>query len=242
MSNFLLVHGQWHNATMWDDVSRHLRNSENGDEVGDVTAVDLPGHGTRRSFDISRITVDYYVNAVVTPLRVKLLEDVTLVVHSFSATFTPQVAKALGSVLKRIVFIGGILPRAGAQPFGELPLLARKSALPFRLMEKGFKPLNPLLVKSLYNDVGAEEASIRTGRLVTDPYQPWVTPMAALDFPAHVELTYVVLTNDKFLSAKKQRGYAASLKGAEVVEMDSGHMAPVSQPRQVADILLGGGG
>lgn len=240
MSNFLLVHGQWHNASMWDDVSRHLHSAGNGAGVGDITAVDLPGHGSRRSFDISRITLDYYVNAVVTPPRVKLLEDVTLAVHSFSATFTPQVARALGGVLKRIVFIGGILPEMGAEPIAELPLLARKSALPFRLMEKGFKPLNPLLTKSLYNDVGAEEASIRTGRLVTDPYQPWVTPMAALTFPEHVELTYVVLTNDKFLSAKKQRGYAASLRGAKVVEMDSGHMAPVSQPRAVAEILLGG--
>ena len=240
MTNFLLVHGQWHNASMWDDVSRHLRNSDNGVEVGDVTAVDLPGHGSRRSFDISRITLDYYVNAVVTPPRVKLLEDVTLVVHSFSATFTPQVAKALGGVLKRIVFIGGILPDEGSKPVGELPFLARKSALPFRLMEKGFKPLNPLLAKSLYNDVGAAEASIRTERLVTDPYQPWVTPMAALDFPEHVQLTYVALTNDKFLSAKKQRGYAAALSGAEVVEMAAGHVAPVSQPRQVAEILLGG--
>ena len=240
MSNFLLVHGQWHNASMWDDVSRHLRSAENGSEVGDVTAVDLPGHGSRRSFDISRITVDYYVNAVVTPPRVKLLEEVTLVAHSFAATFTPQVAKALGSVLTRIVFIGGILPQEGAQPIGELSLLTRKSAIPFRLMEKGFKPLNPLLAKSLYNDVGASEASIRTGRLVTDPYQPWVTPMAALDFPSHVALTYVALTNDKFLPAKRQRGYAASLRGAEVVELESGHMAPVSQPRAVAEILLGG--
>lgn len=224
---------------MWDDVARHLRNAGNGSEVGDVTAVDLPGHGERRSFDISRITLDYYVNAVVTPPRVKLLEDVTLVAHSFAATFTPQVAKALGSVLTRIVFIGGMLPREGAKPVGELPFLARKSAIPFRLMEKGFKPLNPLLVKRLYNDVGAEEASIRTGRLVTDPYQPWVTPMASLDFPAHVDLTYVVQTDDKLLSAGKQRSYAASLRGAKVVEIGSGHVSPVSQPRAVADILLG---
>lgn len=240
MTNFLLVHGPWHDASMWDDVSRHLQNAKNGSEVGDITAVDLPGHGARRSFDISRITLDYYVNAVVTPPKVKLQEDVTLVAHSFAATFTPQVAKALGSVLSRIVFIGGILPKEGAQPIGELSFLTRKSAIPFRMMEKGFKPLNPLLAKSLYNDVGAQEASIRAGRLVTDPYQPWITPMAAQDFPDHVGLTYVTLTNDKFLSAKRQGGYAASLKGADVVELESGHMAPVSQSRRVAEILLEG--
>ena len=117
MTNFLLVHGQWHNASMWDDVIRHLGSSGDDETVGDVTAVDLPGHGTRRSFDISRITVDYYVNAVVTPPRVKLLEDVTLVAHSFAATFTPQVAKALGGVLNRIVFIGGMLPLEGAATY-----------------------------------------------------------------------------------------------------------------------------
>jgi pimeloyl-ACP methyl ester carboxylesterase len=225
---------------MWDDVTRHLRNNSDGAKVGDVTAVDLPGHGIRRSFDISRITVDYYVNAVVTPPRVNLLEDVTLVAHSFAATFAPQVAKALGSVLSRIVFIGGMLPAKGAQPIDELSFLTKKSAGVFRLSEKGFKPLNPLLARSLYNDVGAAEASIRTGRLVPDPYQPWVTPMTALEFPDHVELTYVVLTNDKFLSAKQQRAYASRLSKAEVVEIGSGHMAPVVQPRRVAEILLEG--
>ena len=242
MTNFLLVHSQWHNASMWYDVIRHLQNSGDESKVGDITAVDLPGHGPRRSFDISRITVDYYVNAVVTPPRVKLLENVTLVVHSFAATFTPQVAKALGSVLNKIVFIGGMLPKEGAQPIDELPFLMRKSAVPFRLMEKGFKPLNPLLQKSLYNDVGTSEASIRTGRLVTDPYQPWVTPMAALDFPEPLELTYLVLTSDKFLSAKRQRDYASRLPRVSVMEVESGHMAPVVQPKRVAEILLEGSG
>ena len=102
--------------------------------------------------------------------------------------------------------------------------------------------MNPLLQKGLYNDVGADEASIRTGRLVPDPYQPWVTPMVGLDYPEHVRLTYVTLANDKFLSAKQQRSYASRLDGADVVEVDSGHMAPVSQPRRVAEILLDGAG
>ena len=73
-----------------------------------------------------------------------------------------------------------------------------------------------------------------------DPYGPWVTPVPALDFPEHVELTYVVLTNDKFLSAKKQREYASRLVKAKVVEIGSGHMAPVAQPRRVAEVLLEG--
>ena len=64
--------------------------------------------------------------------------------------------------------------------------------------------------------------------------------MAALDFPDHVGLTYVALTNDKFLSSKRQRGYAASLKGAEVVELESGHMAPIVQSRRGGGHSSGG--
>ena len=50
MTNFLLVHSEWHNASMWDDVTRHLRNSDDGTNVGDITAVDLPGHGVPALF------------------------------------------------------------------------------------------------------------------------------------------------------------------------------------------------
>ena len=238
MTNFLMIHGEWHDASMWDGVAHHLESAKDTLDVGQLIAVDLPGHGSRRSFDINRITLDYYIEAAVTPVRINLLSNVTLVAHSFAAAFAPQVAARLGDALKRIILIGGIIPPEGTLPFNTLSLFAKKTTGSFRPGEKGIKPINPFLEKSLYNDVGRVEAAIRVGRLVPEPYQPWITPMPPLKFPDGVPITYVALTNDKFLAPKQQKVYAASLPSATVVELASGHLAPVVRPEQTAAILL----
>ncbi len=242
MANFLLVHGEWHDATMWDGVIRHLESAREGLDVGRVIAVDLPGHGARRSFDIGRITLDYYVEAVVTPPQVDHLSGITVAAHSFAAAFMPQVAERLGDALERVVFIGGLIPPEGSTPFEALPLLTRKATGTFRPTEKGIRPSDGVLKKSLYNDVGGVEAEKRVSRLVAEPYLPWVTPAPAPQFPAGVSLTYVVLGKDRFLSPQKQRAFAAALPGAEVVEVDAGRLAPVVRPERIGDILLRGVG
>ena len=242
MTNFLMIHGEWHDASMWDGVAHHLESARDTLDVGQIIAVDLPGHGSRRSFDISRITLDYYVEAAVTPVRINFLSNVTLVAHSFAASFAPQVAARLGDALQRIVLIGGIIPSEGTLPFNTLSLFAKKTTGTYRPGEKGIKPVNAFLERFLYNDVGRVEASIRVGRLVPDPYQPWITPMPPLKFPDGVPLTYVALTKDKFLALKQQKVYAASLPSSKVVELAAGHLAPVVRPEQTAAILLQGVG
>ena len=242
MANFLLVHGEWHDARMWDGVVRHLESAKNSLDIGEIIAMDLPGHGLRQSFDIRRITTDYYIEAAVTPVQVKRLSHITLVAHSFAATFAPQVASRLGDALERIIFIGGMIPSEGVAPLDTLPFLTRKMASIFGPQEKGIRLPSIVLKRALYNDVGGVEATKRVGRLVPDPYLPWVTPMPALKFPDGVPLTYVALSEDKFLTLEMQRAYAASLPSAEVIEIKAGHEAPLVRSEMIAEILLRGVG
>ena len=147
MTNFLMIHGEWHDASMWDGVAHHLESARDTLDVGQIIAVDLPGHGSRRSFDISRITLDYYVEAAVTPVRINLLSNVTLVAHSFAAAFTPQVAARLGDALQRIILIGGITPPEGTLPFNTLSFLAKKNHGHLQTRRKGYQASRRLIGK-----------------------------------------------------------------------------------------------
>ena len=238
MSNFLLVHGEWHGAWMWDGVVQRLEAARDRLDVGDVIAVDLPGHGHRVADDIRRITIDYYIEAAVTPAQLKRLTQVTLVAHSFAASFAAQVASRLSEALERIVFIGGILPPQGSTAFDTLSPMTRRLVRVFKPQEKGIKLPGFLFKRVLCNGMSSHEVGDLISRLVSEPYLPWTAPMPPLVFPEGVPLTYVVLARDRFVAPRLQRGYARGLGAASVVELDAGHEAPLTHAGEIAQVLL----
>ena len=223
---------------MWDGVIHHLEAARDRLDVGDVIAVDLPGHGQRMADDIRRITIDYYVEAAVTPAQLKRLTQVTLVAHSFAASFAAQVSARLCGALERIVFIGGILPPQGSTALNALPPLIRGLVRVFKPQEKGIKLPGFLFKRVLCNYMSSQEASGLISRLVSEPYLPWTAPMPPSAFPKGVPLTYVVLARDGIVVPRLQWGYARGLGAASVVELDAGHEAPLTHAGEIAQVLL----
>ena len=240
MTNFLLLHGEWLGAWIWDAVIEQLAASRDTLDIGQIIAVDLPGHGHRQAPDIRRITTDYYVEAAVTEAQVKHLDRITLVVHSLAATLTPQIADRLGGDLERIVFLGGMLPSPGAQPIKTLPSITRRLVTAFKPAEKGIQMPTMIMKRALCNGMDRIQAKTLIERLVPDPYLPWLTPMPSLNFSSRVSLTYAVLTRDKSLPPRVQRSYARALPSAQTVDLDAGHAAPITHPGEIARLLLQG--
>ena len=121
MTNFVLVHGAWQGAWAWDRVIEKMRSGANAQGIDQILAPDLPGHGLRHADEIRRITVEHYIQAVVTLVQVNRLVDIVLVGHGFAATFLPQVALQLGETVKHIVFIAGELPLEGKSAYDGCP-------------------------------------------------------------------------------------------------------------------------
>ena len=238
MANFLLVHGEWHGAWVWDGVVQRLEAARESLDVEEVIAVDLPGHGRRVSDDIRRITLDYYIEAAVTPVQLKQLSGVTVVAHSFAATFMPQVAARLGQALERIVFIGGMIPPQGTMAFETLSFTTRRLVKMFKPQEKGIKLPGFILKRALCNGMNGHETGDLIPRLVAEPYLPWTVALPSPDFPDGVSLSYVVLAKDKLLSPKVQRTYAGTLRAASIIELEAGHEAPLTHATEIAEVLL----
>lgn len=245
MSNFVLVHGAWQGAWAWEKVIEQIEAAGSPDDVGQVLAPDLPGHGKRYADEIRRITMERYIHAVVTPVQVERIKDVVLVGHGFAGTFLPQVATALGERVKQVVFIAGDLPPEGHSAYDRLPRRDKLMLWAVKAREKGFKFPNFILKSLLCDDLDGDSSRRLLSRLVPEPYSPWRTPVSRQGFVGRPATSYVVLARDKVLPPGLQRRYSRSLgspEGAQhprVEELDAGHGALLSHPRDVATLLLG---
>ena len=244
MSNLILVHGAWQGAWSWERVIPHLEMDSSAHETGQILALDLPGHGQRFADEIRRITMDHYIHAVVTPVQVKRLDDVVLVGHGFAATFLPQVALELGDRVKHVVFIGGELPPEGRTVHDRLSLRDKVMLKVFKAEEKGFMLPDFILKGILCNGLDRSSTSELLSRLVPEPFLPWLTPVSRQGFAGNFPTTYITLTRDKAIPPGLQRRYSQSLgdprssQTLHVEELDAGHGALFSHPREVADVLL----
>ena len=234
----MLVHDAWHGAWAWQRVVQTLNEAKERLDVGEVLAPDLPGHGHSPFTEIRVITQEQYMHAVVTPVQVKRLSEVVLVGHGFAGTFLPQVALELGSAVKRVVFIAGLLPPEGQTPYATLSLPLKLLVRSLRPREKGVTFPRLVYRRMFRNGLDGDLAKEVMARLVPDPYLPWTVPATRDGFIGMFPTSYLVLTHDRAIPPPWQRRYASSLGHVEVVEIAAGHEAPLTMAAEIAQLLL----
>ena len=239
MPNFMLVHDAWQGAWAWRHVVPLLEGFRQFHDIGEILVPDLPGHGKKAFLEIRRISQDDYVQAVVTPIQVRRMRDVVLVGHGFAGTFLPRAAAELGDAVRHVVFIAGRLPPAGESAFNMFPLYMRMMVKGSRPIEKGVTFPRLLFRRMLCNDMNADSAVDFLSNLVPDPFMPWSEPSTRDGFVGRFPTTYVVLTRDRSVSLKEQRRYSGSLGTPETVEMPHGHEVLLTEPQEVAELLMG---
>ena len=244
MSTFVLVHGAWQGAWSWDKVTEEMGPNLQTEDGSKVLSLNLPGHGARAADEIRRITMDHYIHAVVTLVQVNRIRDAVLVGHGFAGTFLPQVAQELGENVKQVVFIAGDLPPEGATPYARFSPLDKLMLRVFKAGEKGFQFPGFVFKSKLCNLLDGDTTRALLSRLVPEPFLPWRTPAGRMGFLGRFPTTYVVLTRDKLIPPRLQRRFAHSLgpsgerDGVTIKELEAGHAAPLSHPRELARLLL----
>lgn len=249
MSDFLLVHGAGQGAKSWGKVWGHMTAPEQhppplfrARQAVRVRAVDLPGHGADAAQDAGMIDLAEAVKSVVRVAEQENFADYTLVGHELGGTVALQALSQLPRAPRRVVLVCGIVPAAG-QPAGSM------YPTPVRLLVRLCKTLGTLIGK----DIPAPAEVInryRCGGL--DPMDRVQAvghfgplPLKMLTEPVTLSLdslpcpvTYVVLADDRLISAERQEAMAARIPDATVVQLDSGHQVTVQRPRELAETLL----
>ena len=225
----VLVHGGGLGKNCWDPMLPFVD--------GDVLAVDLPGRGDRPG-DLTKIGVADFVDAVVDDLESRDLHDVVLVGHSLAGVTIPQVAARVPDRIRALVFVSCTVPRHGQSTHDTLDP-------EIQALSDGASPddelttLDPELATAVfYNDVTDPDVlAWGLSILVPEAGSTVTEPMVLDTMPRDVRRVWIRLNNDVIVAPEKQDRFIENLGGCEVLELDAGHMAMISRPRDLAALL-----
>src|SRR5687768_3741014 len=98
--SFVLVHGAWHGAVVWQDLLRRLR------ALGHIaTAPTLTGLGERRHLSNDTIDLKWHIEDVVSHIEMEDLRNVTLVGWSYSGMVITGVPARLTERISKVVYL-----------------------------------------------------------------------------------------------------------------------------------------
>ena len=225
--SFVLIHGATLGATCWDRLTPLLD--------GDVLAVDLPGRGTRADIDVRTVTLDDCAKAVAADIVERELTDVVLVGHSFGGVTVPRVMALLPERIRHVVLLSAVVPEDGTRVLDQIDPDVRTSveaAIAGGVYSVGADAARYLLC----NDADEDQADFILGRVVDDSAALLTETVDLSGYRLPIPRTYVQLSQDRCYPPELQAKSTARTAAA-VATLDSGHMAMVTIPDQVAGIL-----
>jgi pimeloyl-ACP methyl ester carboxylesterase len=167
MRTFVLIHGSWHDGSLWAPVADHLRAQ--GMEVHCPT---IAGHGPN---------VDRHVNhaqctqSIVDYLLAHDLHDVVLLGHSYGGTIIAKVAEAVPDRIRRLIFWNAFVLLDGENMFDNMPAsyLELFSALAAASADNSVQLPYEVWRNAFINDADEQLAQHSYQQLTPEPYQPF---------------------------------------------------------------------
>jgi pimeloyl-ACP methyl ester carboxylesterase len=239
---FVLVHGSWHDGSLWADVARFLRRS--GHTVHTPT---IAGHGPHAD---PATTHAGAVDSIVDYVQDRDLTDIVMVGHSFGGTILTQAAPRIITRLRRLVFQNAFVVEDGNSLNDELPgeyvqLFADIKdpqtgtiMLPFDIWRENF-----------IQDADLKTATDTYDQLTPEPGAMFDTPLDQAAFfslvvTRAVPMSYINATTDIALPHGRWGWYprfARRLGFPRVIEADGSHELMFSDPRHLARIIVEAG-
>lgn len=234
-NTFVLVSGSWHGAWCWEPLTHELK------KLGqDVIAVELPGHGTDTTA-VKDVTLEGYVKAVCDSIA-RTDGQVVLVGHSRGGIAISQSAETCPERIARLVYLAAFLIPDG-QPMVATALSDTGSLLVRNLeldtLQGWHMPKAEVVVPAFYHDCAPDVAAAAAARFTREPNAPVGTPLHLT--PARfgsVPRTYIKTLEDRALTPQLQDRMLAALPCDTVYTMKTSHSPFLSQPKELADIMI----
>ncbi len=232
MSTYLLIHGAFRGAWLWERLMPLLMKG-----AANPIAVDLPGHG-QRSADRRGVTMSGYVDDVMNFIRTENLREVVLVGHSMSGIIISKIAEEMPDRIKHLVYLAAAVPKDGE---ALIDLLTKDRQDMLRPQQGKLKELFGTVEQlrpNYFTDLTGDEQTYFLKQLTPQPAAVFFEKMRFRKFPdIPAPKTYIMGIKDKSFPPELARGFAERL-GVRPVEIDAGHDLMVSRPGEVAAVLL----
>ena len=243
MKTFILIHGAWLNAGIWDRISLRLRDAGH-----EVLTPQLPGNG-QDATPPSQVNLQTYVDAIATLLSER--EDVVLVGHSMAGIIVSNVAETMPERIAHLFYLAAFMLPDGASV---VSFQEAQRALRFAQQgpppgaggflqfapDKSYSTLNAELVPSkLCNMCTEADAQLLVRHLAQQPTGPRIDPVHISEARwGSVPRTYIKTLQDKSVATELQEAMLAQIPGTPAVELDSDHSPFYSKPEELVEILL----
>ena len=228
MATYVLVHGAYQGGWIWKPVAQRLRVAGH-----EVYAPTLEGCAERHDQVRAGITVGTHAHEVARLLFYEDLKDVVLVGTSSGGMVICRVAELAKDRIARLVFVDALalLPAERVADIVNRPsanVVTEMTTAPSRADAEGrmFADLEP-----------ATRASV-LARYTPHPIDALEAPMAPTNFWEHAwKATVIRCRRARNPPEPHQRRTAERLK-ASYTEMDTGHYPMVSEPDELARLLM----
>jgi pimeloyl-ACP methyl ester carboxylesterase len=234
MATIILIHGAWHGAWCWNQVSTRLR------EAGHTPiALDLPGHGDNPK-PLSGMTIEKYA-AYVCSVLAALDTPAILVGHSMGGMVISQAAEAMPDKVQGLVYVCAVLLGSGetlqdpafADPDSRLAGNIGFSA------DGSEVTLNPDAITDLfYHDCPTEDADRAASLLCRQSAAPFATPIhISTENFGRIPRYYVECLNDRVLTPSLQKRMYERSPCKQVFSLDCGHSPFFAAPEELTAIM-----
>jgi pimeloyl-ACP methyl ester carboxylesterase len=225
---FVLVHGGSAGAFCWEKLLPAL-----GALGHEGVAIDLPGHGARRS---ERSTVDGYREAVVEVLQ----DGDVLVGNSLGGCVVTLAADAVPEKLRHVIFIAGG-PALDGKAFRDGARIDHSA-----YTEHVQTPYGEAIQYTydgarhlFYNDCALEDFDRMFPQHTPQQIEPLITPVSIPRFPnTDTPRSYVLCTDDNSGINAQGEEFLKRLRIEQAYLLDASHFPFVSRPQDTAALLV----
>lgn len=188
------------------------------------------------------MTITDFVDSVTNEIVARDLRDVTLVGHSMAGLTLPGVAERIPDRLSHLAFVSCAVPPHGTpltDVLGDLsPAVHEVAARIGDDVVDSQGGLHPdLFVAMFCNDMDERQTASTLARRVPESFKVLSDPTDLTGLRHPIARTYVRLARDASITLDAQNKMIANLGAVNIVDLDAGHMAMISQARELAGIL-----
>jgi pimeloyl-ACP methyl ester carboxylesterase len=235
MAAFVLVHGAFNGAWVWQRVARLLRAA--GHEVLTPT---LTGAGERFHLLTRDISLTIHVEDVVSAVIHEDLRDIVLVGHSYGGAVITMAADRLADRLRRVVYLDAAAPVAGQTSTGAF---AEGTADRLADMSNADWLLPPLPLAAV-GVRDADDGAWMDARRHPHPLHTLNEPIVSDGASSGVSRSYIVHTDKEVMISLFGVNPLAPFverarsEGWRMQEIRAGHDAMLTHPQLVAEALI----
>jgi pimeloyl-ACP methyl ester carboxylesterase len=198
--SFVLVHGAWYGAFIWQDVLRGLRALGHTATAPTLTGLGERGHVLNDSADL-----ESHINDVVRHIEMEDLQNITLVGSSYGGMVITGVLARMPERISKVIYLDAFVPGDGEamMDYGIPEMIAAWAPL-----KQDNLPLPPMPL-SIFGMTDPAMVEFLESRLTHQPWRTFYQPVKALKVRPDIPFSYVVCI-----------GYGPSPFTARLAEME----------------------